>query len=143
MTKHLPSPCPACPFRKDIKPGALGGSAPEVYIGQAYGPFLLPCHQACDFTDPEWKAKVINTPQCAGAAIFRTHVDVDKQMPPGIHKLPANPAVFDSAIEFMSHHKGIGPFEALRQLQASPPAILAIRQLGRSTNTYHHTKEVT
>jgi hypothetical protein len=76
-----------------------------VYIGQSIGPFMLPCHMACDFDDPDWKSKVGGTPQCAGAAIYRTNIGVADNLPDAIHKLPKDTAtVFASPVEFLAHH---------------------------------------
>ena len=100
-------PCPACPFTKTVQPGALGGSTPEAFIGQVRGPFTLPCHAHCNFDDPEWRSKAQGTPQCAGAAAFRTHIGVAGRMPAAIPILPANPDVFADEYEFLAHHTGI------------------------------------
>lgn len=130
----MPSPCAACPFSKAVKPGALGGSEPETYIGQAHGPFLLPCHKACDFDDPDWKVKTIDTPQCAGAAIFRANIGVADKMPPAIHALPPSDAVFTSEAAFLAHHKGISLMEATALLHVTPAYVLLARQLARQNN---------
>ena len=98
------TPCPDCPFSKRCTPGALGGSPPSVYIGQARGPFTLPCHKHCDFDDPDWKSKSVQTPQCAGAAIFRTLAGMAGRLPKEIPLLPANSVVFANEYEFLAHH---------------------------------------
>lgn len=97
-------PCPDCPFSRECEPGALGGSTPDVYIGQIHGPFALPCHKHCDFSDPDWKSKSFGVPQCAGAAVFRTHVGVADKMPKEMPILPANSVVFRDEAEFLAHH---------------------------------------
>lgn len=99
-------PCPECPFRKDVTPGTLGGTPAASYIGQAHGPFTLPCHMHCDFTDPDWKAKAKDTPQCAGALAFRTHIGVADRMPAAMPRMPANEQVFADEYEFLAHHLG-------------------------------------
>jgi hypothetical protein len=121
-------PCPKCPFRKDIEPGALGGSPTETYIGQIHGPFMLPCHMHCNFDDPFWKDKVIETPQCIGAAIFRTHVNV-VPLPKPIIVLPASDIVFKDEAEFIAHHDKCSRRVAEAFLQAYPPKRLLIHQL--------------
>jgi len=100
-------PCKDCPFSKRSQPGALGGSPPDVYIGQVNGPFLLPCHKHCDFDDPEWRTpdKQAHTQQCRGAAIFRTHQGID--VPGTLLKLPADEDVFADEAEFLAHHTGV------------------------------------
>lgn len=102
--KCVSTPCPDCPFSRTCRPGALGGSSPFVYIGQAHAPFALPCHMHCNFSDPDWKAKAGEVAQCAGAAIYRTHVGVAQWMPPEMPRMPANPVVFSSPSEFVAHH---------------------------------------
>jgi hypothetical protein len=134
MPKHLKQPCPACPFSKAIKPGALGGSAPEVYIGQLHGPFILPCHQACDFDDPEWKRKSIDTPQCAGAAMFRANVGIADALPSALHKLEPSDKVFADPAEFYMHHKGMTRQQAEEELSVMTPELLLQWQLMRSSN---------
>lgn len=137
MIKNVMSPCADCPFSRAVKPGALGGSSPETYIGQIHGPFILPCHKACDFSDPEWKDKSIDTPQCRGAAIFRANLGLTGLLPAPIQQMtPNREKVFGSAVEFYSHHKGISQYEACKQLLMEPPALLLKRQMNRSTN--HH-----
>lgn len=99
-------PCGECPFRRTIEPGALGGSSVETYLGQCVGPFAIPCHMRIDYSDPKWREKSFGTPQCAGAATFRSAIGADKLMPEGIHVLPPSEEVFATTGEFMSHHTG-------------------------------------
>lgn len=118
-------PCPQCPFNRAVEPGALGGSPPEAFIGQVQGPFVLPCHRHCDFDDPEWKAKAGQVAQCAGAAIFRTHIGVAAQMPAAIPVLPANAQVFADEYEFLAHHTGLDPeYMKVRYSRADIQAML-------------------
>jgi hypothetical protein len=126
-----PKPCPACPFRRTVQPGALGGSPTTKYIGQAFGPFLLPCHKHCDFTDPAWRNvdRLMETAQCAGAASFRTHIGAARYLPKAIMTLPENPDVFKSPEEFMAHHDQISIHEAERRLKERPPHVLLQEQL--------------
>jgi len=132
---HVKAPCPDCPYSREVAPGALGGSSPLIYIGQAAGPFVLPCHKHCDFDDPNWKLKAINTPQCAGAAIFRANIGVDKFMPDVIHKLPADrERVFATSAEFLAYHTRMSLGYAVAFLKATPPEALLRRQLLRQSN---------
>lgn len=132
--KNMPAPCAECPWSKNVTPGALGGSTPDVYIGQAYGPFILPCHMACDFSDPDWKSKVNTTAQCAGAASFRASVGVAEALPDALHKLEPHPDVFKTPGEFVAHHCKVGIAAANMVLALSPPSTLMRRQLARQTN---------
>lgn len=132
---HMQQVCKACPFSRTVEPGALGGSSPETYLGQAAGPFVLPCHLHCDFEDPDWKAKSINTPQCAGAAIYRANIGVAWGLPDAIHHLAPNvEAVFATPEEFLAHHKSITLLEAGKQLTEVPISELRARQIARQSN---------
>lgn len=132
---HVKTPCPDCPFSRKVKPGALGGSHATTFIGQAYGPFLLPCHKHCDFDDPQWKQKTIDTPQCAGAAMFRANIGVATYLPEQIYRLPANHQdVFSSAAEFMSHHMALPLEYTLEILKVLTPQELLKQQLARQSN---------
>lgn len=125
---NVKTPCPDCPFSRGVKPGALGGSSIPTYLGQAHGPFMLPCHKHCDFDDPDWKAKARYTPQCAGAAMFRANVGVAGMMPEAIHALPSNPdQVFASAAEFLAHHSQV-PVPLAQQILRVNPVIAMLQE---------------
>lgn len=128
------TPCPDCPFSKRVKPGALGGSQPEVYIGQTMGPFVIPCHKHIDYRDPQWREKSFETPQCAGAAVFRTHIGRAIYMPKQIHTLPPNPDVFADAAEFLAHHRQIPLEQARHLLSIRTPDDLFMEQIRRASN---------
>ena len=137
---HVKAACPDCPFSRSVTPGALGGSHPFVYLGQAAGPFVLPCHKHCDFADPDWKAKAINTPQCAGAAIFRANIGVADLLPEQIHKMsPNHETVFSSPEEFLMHHAGVSREAASRIMRHHPLASMLAEQLRRQS-TIHFVK---
>ena len=128
-------PCPSCPWRRDVTPGTLGGSPAETFIGQAHGAFPLPCHCRTDFSDPEWRLKAINSPQCAGAAIYRANTGVAPSLPDFIHHLPADrTTVFAAPEEFLAHHNGCSVEHAGDLLAITPPAALTRRQLARTSN---------
>lgn len=132
---NVKTPCSQCPFSRKVEPGALGGSPPETYIGQAAGPFVLPCHHQCDFDDPQWKDKLGETPQCAGAAIFRSNIRVSKRMPASIYTLAQNHVdVFATSAEFLAHHKKIRVSDAVVQLKIETPDMLLEKQLSRASN---------
>ena len=126
-TKKLKSPCGACPYSKSVIPGATGGSDPEVYVSQGHGPFWLPCHKTCDFSDPSWKENY-QAQQCAGAAIYRANIERDSLMPAMMHKLPKNDKVFGSPGELYAHHKQITIEEAKLFLQNNSPDTLMIKE---------------
>lgn len=132
---HMQQVCKQCPFSRTIEPGALGGSSPETYLGQAAGPFVLPCHLHCDFDDPDWKAKTVDTPQCAGAAIYRANIGMAQYLPPQIHRLAPNvDAVFARSVEFLAHHKKVSLWVARKQLIDVPVSELLARQMRRADN---------
>jgi hypothetical protein len=92
----------------------LGGSHPFTYIGQALGPFVLPCHLHCDFKDPEWKAKAADTPQCFGASTFRANIGAQMFMPPQFPRVEKNlNDVFASPAQFLAHHLKLSVPEAM------------------------------
>lgn len=128
MAQHT-TPCGECPFRRTVEPGALGGSEPEVYIGQAQGQFWLPCHMRQDCTTDEGRRDP-SSPQCAGAAIYRANIGGVARP---LLELPADPVVaFASAEEFLAHHRRLPLDEARERLRRTPPEALLRRELGRA-----------
>lgn len=129
--KDLQKPCHDCAFRRDSTPGHLGGSEAEVYIGQIHGPFYIPCHLTYA-RDEQWREKLHDTGSCAGAAVFRANLGVDR-MTPHLHRLPADHAqVFSSSEEFMAHHQGISIEQAREKLRRNPPEKLLMIELGKA-----------
>ena len=122
-------PCPECPFSRHCQPG-IGGAHPFRYVGQAVGPFLLPCHMAGGF-DASGQAKCMpDTAQCGGAATYRTHIGVSDKMPPAFHRLPENKTdVFATPAELVAHHLQIPVAEAETLLQVYPPEQLCQEEL--------------
>ena len=103
----MKKPCKECPFARTIEPGRLGGSPPEVYVGQAVLPFWLPCHESANY---EGKASDVNQVQeCHGAAIFRANIK-DRIIADNdalLHLPEDRESVFASLAEFYAHHHGI------------------------------------
>lgn len=98
-------PCMGCPFKRvntNEKPNP-GGSHPFVYLGQARGPFWLPCHQ-----DKNYQGKgsdVATVSQCRGAAIFRSNCGKSRALPKQLLDLPRDTEmVFESESEFLKHY---------------------------------------
>lgn len=134
--KHPTKPCKNCPFSRSVEPGALGGSDPRVYIGQANGPFWLPCHAAYDESRSAKDQDPANIGQCAGAATYRANTGVIPAS--GLHRLPANTdSVFSSAAEFMAHHKGITVEEADDELATLTPDVLTAIELRKAAVKVH------
>ena len=103
--QKMKAPCGGCPFGRlnnNEKP-APGGSHPFIYLGQARGPFWLPCHNDREYigatSDP---AKV---KQCGGAAIFRNNCGKKYSLPKQLLDIPANhELVFSNEAEFYSYY---------------------------------------
>lgn len=98
--------CSSCPFSNQCPPGQLGGSPVETYIGQAVGPFFLPCHSAKGYKGNNTTLED-GLPQCAGAAILRANIGRDELMPGPLLKLFAgsDSHVFDTLEDFVHHHR--------------------------------------
>lgn len=134
MKPCVKTPCPQCAFTRSSIPGALGGSPPEVYIGQAYGPFYVPCHMQYGERESmaQVKAECEQIHQCAGMAIFRANLGIDRHLPGALTKLPKDPAlVFATEAEFLSHHMRVDKHVAMSFLAANPPATLLQRAMGK------------
>ena len=118
-------PCSECPFRKGTKHN--GGSAPEVYVGQAMGPFLLACHMDPEYFDNPYSPSLT---QCGGAAIFRANIGAAQRMPAFMLNLPADTEqVFATPAELIAHHRGISIAEAEEILKETPPEVLLLIEL--------------
>jgi hypothetical protein len=127
-------PCDECPFKRhnklDNSDGKPGGSDPTVYIGQAMGPFWLPCHKSPDYqgkdSDP---SQVI---QCAGAAVFRSNIGRADLMPQGLLRLPMNKTqVFATPEELLAHYRGVSLDQAAVELYITTPLELMQAELSK------------
>lgn len=129
-------PCKECPFRRDSVPGELGGNDhPEVFIGQAFAPFTIPCHMDPNY-DPAADGKtILAMRRCEGAAAFRANAGIpDRLKPETLARTArlfgeANSEVFSEPAEFLAHHAEVPLFLARLMLEFTPPAALAARQL--------------
>jgi len=126
-------PCEGCPFARHVKPGATGGSLPDRYIGQALGPFWLPCHMAPGYEENKFapnNTEVI--PQCAGAATYRANVGVMDKFPPSVlHAAPDRELVFAGPDELLAHHLQISLAEAQKILQHVTPEMMLASEYQR------------
>lgn len=130
MNQHT-APCRTCPFLRSSVPGKLGGSAPEVFVGQCYGPFWIPCHEVVDYSDPNWRTNYA-VGQCAGAAIYRANAHRGREYPPALLLLPRDKVtVFETPAEFLSHHKMMELAVAGFQLGLVNPAMLCSDELNK------------
>ena len=98
-------PCAECPFSRAIAPGGTGGADASVYVGQAAGPFFLPCHMDPKYEENKRSPELL---QCAGAAIFRANIGVDYRLPPALlHLSQDHKFVFSTPAELIAHHREI------------------------------------
>ncbi len=131
MSQHK-IPCKGCPFRKDTKPGNLGGSSPLVYIGQSILPWWLPCHSAYDATKNPKQQDPAACAQCAGAAIYRSNIGVADLLPRHLLTLPEDTdRVFAAPEEFLAHHAGLSSRESIQLLEKVTPLDLALREAAK------------
>lgn len=133
------SPCKECAFRRDIEPGALGGSPAEVYIAQCHGPYIIPCHVRHNCGSDEARRNP-NNAACAGASVFRANTgraaELDQSFTPEIKSKflwlsEDKETVFSTNAEFLAHHKRIPIEEAEWQLKQNPPEVLLEQEMRR------------
>ncbi len=126
-------PCDSCPFARatDIAkiggPGRVGGSGPERYLGQAYGPFFLACHTAKGYsaTNP-----TMDQVPCAGAAIFRANTGRDKVQPKDMPCADADrDLVFATPAELYACHMKVDSEVAETWLSIVPPLAMMTVEL--------------
>lgn len=97
--------CRECPWRRDSPPGQLGGSHVLVYVGQGHAGFWMPCHEATNYQDPNWKTDTTK-PECVGAAIYRANNKVDTLISKALLRMePDTDIVFANPAELVVHHK--------------------------------------
>lgn len=129
--KQHTSPCAACPFSRNVKPyaddkQALGQTSPFTYVGQANGPFVLPCHATHDYSELAERLKAAQPGsgcECAGAAIFRANIGL-AYPDPLLHLPHDREKVFGTFVEFVAHHYKISLDAAQLIVQDMPPDFL-------------------
>ncbi len=126
--------CKTCPFSRQCPSGALGGSRIAVYVGQAIGPFGLPCHSMKDYQGNHEVTCPGNGRECAGASVFRANIR--PMVYPHLGNLLQLPAgsdsnVFTSLVEFIRHHAPAFP-EDMVQLIVAKRIVFFRRQFGRA-----------
>lgn len=134
--KQHTKPCSACPFSRAITPGvidpaACGYSPPEVYVGQAEGPFLLSCHKSPGYFDDPRSTKHL---RCAGAMIYRANCGIgerfsDEVLTAMVAREPNTELVFASHAELIAHHRQVTIEQAEAFLRLFTPRILLLHQL--------------
>lgn len=111
--KQRKTPCRECPFRRDntLTGPKPGGASAITYVGQAQGPFWLPCHMEKAYDGKQTDPKAVS--QCAGAAIYRSNVKNPYKLPEQLLSLPEDhELVFSSHAEFLAHYTGM-PIERI------------------------------
>ena len=105
-----------CPYGRKTDRSYLKERGADVrrFIGQAVGPFLLPCHT---FADKEnWPLDVAR-PQCVGAAMFRDAIGVGDKMPAQLTRAKFDPEhVFGTLAEYLAYHDGCSVESAQRKI---------------------------
>lgn len=109
------TPCAQCPFARSTPKEYLDtrGYNGDRFVAQAHMSALLPCHMdnAEGIADVYGKNR-----QCAGAAIFRTHINAD--INPKLAKLPEDhQTIFSNELELIAHHAGVSLLEAHHHLE--------------------------
>lgn len=117
-------PCAECPFARVTSHDVRDKYHPLRLIGQAYGPFILPCHMAAGYEEKK-ATEAASLPQCAGAAVFRSNVGGAPYFPAAFHILPEDPkTVYASPVELLAAYAEISEQEAAIRLWVTPPAAL-------------------
>lgn len=90
------APCSDCPWSRKSYPGWTGPNTVEEWRAAAHSDQIIDCHTRKAPNGDPW--------QCAGAAIYRTHIC---KSPRDAHvlTLPANKELVFSWGEFEKHHK--------------------------------------
>lgn len=143
-------PCKECPFKRREPEEArkyMGGSPVEVYIGQALGPFWLPCHM-----DKGYQGKQSNPEeviQCAGAAIFRANCGISEMLPESLLRLPSDYIeVYESPLSFISSVNSKPPYrisdltEAVKEFRSAFPKMSLEEMYRKLTQTEMEKLEV-
>lgn len=127
-------PCKECPFARHVQPAVAGLGDPCRYVGQAVGPFWLPCHEAPGYEENKFAPdNVERIPQCAGAAIYRANVGVlHKFSAAFLHAEKNTELVFASHAELLAHHLQIPLKEAELLLRDTPAEVMCLTELRRA-----------
>lgn len=96
-------------MRRKSLPGWLGATTPDEFIAAMHSDLPMPCHAAVDYSDPNWKDKLADVPQCSGQAIYLSNVcKIPRPMISGIPVALTLPKdhelVFSSPADFLKYH---------------------------------------
>ncbi len=128
------NPCSGCPFSKTGDP-TKGGTKDPVnplrLIGQARGPFMLPCHEEPNYM-AERQGTTYQLAQCAGGAIYRSNTGIADMFPAAFHILPEDKdKVYGTPAELYAGYTGCSATEADGVLKATPPEVLLQAEMDR------------
>jgi len=126
------SPCTGCPFSRTGDPTKDGHADPMALIGQAQGPFLLPCHQEPSYFE-ERQGEIYKKAQCAGAATYRSNLGIGDLFPKSFHILPEDhDKVFSKPAELLAYYEKITLDEAQERLKERTPEQLLRQELAKN-----------
>jgi hypothetical protein len=104
---------------------------PLALIGQAIGPFALPCHSDSEYDGK--KSDLTTISQCAGAAIYRSNLGIAWKFPAAFHILKEDKVhVFASAAELLAKFREITVEEAEALLKKTTPDMLLAQEFSKS-----------
>lgn len=110
-------------------------------VGQAEGPFLLPCHQSPGYEEDR-QGNILRHRQCAGAATYRSNIGIADRFKPITHILPADHQMcYSSPAELVAGYEGITLEEAKKVLEQFPPEFLLQRELASSQARVYGAKK--
>lgn len=93
--KQHTAPCSDCPWSRSSFPGWTGPNTVQEWLRCAHSDQRINCHTRVQKDGEPW--------QCAGAAIYRTHI-CKRPRDREVLELPANTALVFSWGEFEKHH---------------------------------------
>lgn len=102
-------PCWQCPWLRESLRGYLGASTPEEFVKSCLAEVHMPCHNAIDYEDPNWRdTQLPDAPFCAGALIFMRNtakLPRDPELAKARSQVSADTEnVFATMNEFLAHH---------------------------------------
>ena len=132
MKQHK-KPCGTCPFRIDTEPTEKPGGSPlEVYVGQTFLPFQIPCHECIDYDEEDWKENTDDLPQCVGHAMLRKNERLDEIMPQSLVIVDPDDNAFESIQHWWAHHRKISLGEARSELTTGRIVMMCMNEITRT-----------
>lgn len=143
MGKQPHKTCETCPFTDRVEPGFLGGSPPEVYVGQHFLPFRVPCHECVDYSEEDWKPGALESLECTGFAMCRNGAGVDEQMPAELLKetYRKETGSFKDIWDFWAFHKECSRHDALILLRPAVIMGMCAREMDRKDFAFLSSKQ--